>query len=91
MAGPSNPPSPWIQSGETISYGGAVVIGAPAGGQQGANSLNVQFLYINGEAFADAVAAAVGDGFAAYLAGLPTSLPGSPGVPWNNGGVVSIS
>ena len=27
----------------------------------------------------------------AIIAGLPTSLPGSSGVMWNNGGIVSIS
>lgn len=28
---------------------------------------------------------------AAALAGLPTTLPGTSGVPWNNGGVICIS
>ena len=27
----------------------------------------------------------------AHLAGLPTTLPSAPGVPWNNGGILSIS
>ena len=29
--------------------------------------------------------------FQAYLQNLPTSLPAQPNIPWNNGGVVSIS
>lgn len=27
----------------------------------------------------------------AWIAGLPTSLPATPGVAWNNGGTISIS
>lgn len=29
--------------------------------------------------------------FQAYLQGLPTSLPSQPNIPWNNGGIVSLS
>ena len=29
--------------------------------------------------------------FAAYMQGLPTTLPSKAGTPWNNGGLLSIS
>lgn len=29
--------------------------------------------------------------FAAYMQGLPTTLPSKAGTPWNNGGILSIS
>ncbi|MBM7047585.1 hypothetical protein [Rhizobium lusitanum] len=29
--------------------------------------------------------------FQSYLQGLPTSLPSQPNIPWNNGGIVSLS
>jgi hypothetical protein len=49
--GPLPAPSPWTQTSGYISYGQAVVIGAPAGGAQAPGSLNLMSIYLNGVAF----------------------------------------
>lgn len=36
-------------------------------------------------------AAAFNAAFVAWVATLPTTLPATPGQPWNNGGVISVS
>lgn len=48
--GPGPMPDPWTVNGAVISYPGAVLVGTPTGGQQGAGSLNAQALYVNGVA-----------------------------------------
>ena len=80
LAQPGPPPDPWIVNGATISYGGAVIVGAPTGGGQGNGSINAQSIYVNGVAVSagggsvSTVSCASANGFACTVAN-PTTTP----------------
>ena len=52
--GPLQAPFPWYVTVGGLTYPGAVTIGNPTGGFQGAGSLNLQTLYLNGVNFVPA-------------------------------------
>jgi hypothetical protein len=46
--GPLTAPGPWIQYTGYILYPNGVVVGTPAGGNQGIGTINLQKIYLNG-------------------------------------------
>jgi len=51
VTGPGPQPTPWAVWPGYLSYGGAIVVGTPTGGQKGIGSINVQDIFINGNPF----------------------------------------
>lgn len=49
--GPLPSPSPWTFYGSWLSFNGGIVVGAPAGGNQGPGTINAIAFYINGAPF----------------------------------------
>jgi hypothetical protein len=78
LAQPQPPPSPWVQSGNQISYGGCITVPVSvAGGCQGNGSLNLGSIFINGVA----PPTAVGTGLSLSSGTLSLTLPYSGAVP----------
>ena len=83
--------APKLAAGAVTSTALGADLALPASPATSDNSTLVATTAFTQAAIAAAVPTAVTAGLTAFFAGLPTSLPATAGVVWNNGGAVSIS